>query len=139
MFDSIEERLAANLASQQVGVISSAGPDGPWSMPVRYKARRLTAMCFVPSWSDLLFFLELDPRAILVVLTPSPEGAGWMQLRGMARIVTDAEAARWEESSKLRPVPTPNRLYKNVHFTPTRIRRFDSLSGWGKSESFDLA
>lgn len=139
MLDPLKERLAATLASQQVGIMSALGLNGPWSMPVRYRANWLTATCWVPSWSDLLYFLELDPRATLVVLTPSPGGSGWMQLSGVARAASDGEAAALGGSHGITPSLAPRHLYQIVHFTPTRIRHFDSLCGWGESESFDLA
>lgn len=139
MLDPLKERLVATLAAQEVGVMSVSGLNGPWSMPVRYRANQLTVTCLVPSWSDLLYFLELDPRATLVVLTSLTGGQGWMQLGGVASIAGDCEAAALHASGGTFPAVTPQHLYKIVHFTPTRIRRFDSLCGWGESESFDLA
>ncbi len=96
MLDQLHARIAAFLAAHDVGLLSAAGPEGVWAMPVRYRplpGRGLAVACLLPAWADAAYFLEQAPRVLLVIndLPQSPlpgETAGgtlrWLQIRGRA-------------------------------------------------------
>ena len=128
-------RIAAFLAHQRTGVISTTGSPGVWAMPVWYHSRGLDVDCLVPRWADVAHHLAQESKVVLIVQASSGAGLRWLQIRGVARPV---EAPDW---TRLLPrwVSTvqPDALYLVVRLTPSRIDLIDEDLGWGVQETLE--
>jgi hypothetical protein len=154
MLDQLRAQVAAFLAAHDVGILSTAGVDGAWAMPVRYRPLPVAASngraeveCLLPRWTDAAFFVEQDPCVLLLIvdglpsvsLASSGEGRGglrWLQIQGAAHAVADPDWAEW--------LPTwaspasPSDLYLPLRVTPCRVELFDEGQGWGARETLEL-
>ncbi len=148
MLDQLHARIAAFLAAHDVGLLSAAGPEGVWAMPVRYRplpGRGLAVACLLPAWADAAYFLEQAPRVLLVIndLPQSPlpgETAGgtlrWLQIRGRADPIVAPDWTLWPARGT--PTVPPDALYRAVRVTPARLDLFDERWGWGARETLEL-
>jgi hypothetical protein len=143
MLDELHQRMADFLAAHRVGVLSTAGSAGAWVIPVRYRPAPgdgLAVECLLPTWADAAYFLEQNPRVMLVILDtlssslPGGTGGGlrWLQLRGAAAIVGRPEWAG------LLPTPPLAGQYRVARVTPTRLDLFDETRGWGARETVEF-
>ncbi len=122
MIDELRQRIAAYLAQNQVCVISASGRQGTWSVTAQFQNHGLKLACRVPRWSDVLYHLEQEPHALLIIPDCASDSARWLQYQGIARI--DASAA--------------DDRYVTVHLTPERVDLIDESRGWGARETLDL-
>ncbi|OGO40655.1 MAG: hypothetical protein A2Z04_04985 [Chloroflexi bacterium RBG_16_57_9] len=135
MLDKLRDQISAYLAHHDVCILSTAGTEGAWAMPVRYRSRGLEVECLVPRWADVAYYLEQDPRVLLVIQACGNDSLRWLQYRGRARPVS---APNWVEWSPGRVSPAlADDLYLVVHVTPERIDLFDESRGWGARETLE--
>jgi len=142
--DKLRDQIAAYLAYHDVCVLSTAGTQGAWAMPVRYRNHGLEVECLVPRWADVAYHLEQDPhacpehsrRVVLIVQACYAASLRWLQVQGTARPVT---APDWTELLPGRASATPtDELYRVIRVTPQRIDLFDESRGWGARETLEL-
>jgi nitroimidazol reductase NimA-like FMN-containing flavoprotein (pyridoxamine 5'-phosphate oxidase superfamily) len=143
MLDELRERIATYLAEHQVCVLSTAGSEDAWAMPVHYRSHGLEIDCLLPRWADVAYHLEQDPRVMLVILDTRktsevlPPALRWLQVRGTARPVEEPD---WETllPEETRTSVPPDKLYLVVRVAPERIDLLDESRGWGVRETLDL-
>jgi len=139
--DELRARLADYLSQHRAGVLSTAGSVGAWATLVRYHSHDLEIDCLVPSWADAAYYLEQDPRVLLVITSPpqargSEGGLRWLEVRGTARPVADPDWAALLLDE--RPDARPADRYRVVRVTPQRLDLFDESRGWGVRETLEL-
>ncbi len=144
MLDKLRDQLTAYLAHHDVCILSTAGSEGAWAMPVRYHSAGLEIDCLVPRWADVAYFLEQDPSVLLVIQEPpsSPRvgetrgGLRWLQVQGTACPVVEPCWERllpgWKSST------APDELFRVIRITPERMDLFDESRGWGARETLEL-
>jgi nitroimidazol reductase NimA-like FMN-containing flavoprotein (pyridoxamine 5'-phosphate oxidase superfamily) len=143
LLDKLRERMAAYLTQHRVCVLSTAGSEDAWAMPVRYRNHGLEVDCLLPRWADVAYHLEQDPRVMLVILDTRetsevwPPALRWLQVRGTARPVEGPDWAGLLPEDTHTSVP-PDSLYLVVRVTPERIDLLDESRGWGVRETLDL-
>jgi hypothetical protein len=137
LLDKLRERMTAYLTQHRVCVLSTAGSEDTWAMPVRYRNHSLEVDCLLPRWADVAYHLEQDPRAMLVILDTSGPVLRWLQVRGTARPVEGPDWAGLLPEEAHISVP-PDKLYLVVRVTPERIDLLDEGRGWGVRETLDL-
>ncbi|MFQ5854307.1 MAG: pyridoxamine 5'-phosphate oxidase family protein [Anaerolineae bacterium] len=144
MLEELRDRMTAFLSHHRVCVLSTAGAQGAWAMPVRYRNRGLEVDCLLPRWADVAYHVEQDPHVLLVIQDPpsSPLVGGtrgglcWLQYQGFARPVA---APDWEGLLPGWTASTsPDELYLVIRVTPERIDLFDESRGWGARETLKL-
>ncbi|MFQ5611233.1 MAG: pyridoxamine 5'-phosphate oxidase family protein [Anaerolineae bacterium] len=140
--DEQRERIAAFLAHQRTGVISTRGAPGVWAMPVWYRPRpgtagshKLEVDCLLPRWADMAHHLAQESEVVLIVQASSGAGLRWLQIQGTARPVEAPDWARllprWVSTMQ------PDALYLVVRVTPSRIDLIDEDLGWGVQETLE--
>lgn len=135
MLDVLRERMSAYLAEQQVAVVSTAGSAGSWATPVRYRADGLEVDLLIPRWTDAAFYLEQDPRVLLVIMLSGSASLRWLECRGCAQLVAEPEWPRLLPGNGMRgQAPW---LYVVARVKPTRIDLFDESLGWNTRETLD--
>ncbi|BCJ43930.1 hypothetical protein GCM10010168_67330 [Actinoplanes ianthinogenes] len=117
--DRLEERIRNLLASQNMCVLATSGPDGPAATPVRYYSLDLAVMFTASPRSPKMRNLAADPRVSIGLFAPlvglaSSRGA---QIFGRARVLAPDdpeqvpfwEAFRWENehAERGRPLSEP--------------------------------
>jgi hypothetical protein len=151
MLNKLRDRMATYLAQHQVGVLSTAGPEGAWAMPVRYHSpagpagsRKLEVDCLVPRWAEVAYHLDQGPAAgsgigqdvVLIVQGCHAAGLRWLRIQGTAKPVP---APDWDELlPRWTSTLPPGDLYLVVRVTPQRIDLFDENRGWGVRETLDM-
>jgi hypothetical protein len=136
------KRIAAFLAHQRTGIISTIASQGIWAMPVWYRPHSGSSDspgpevdCLVPRWSDVAHHLAQASKVLLIVQASSGAGLRWLQIQGTARPV---EAPDW---ARLLPrwlsTVQPGALYLVVRVTPSRIDLIDEELGWGVQETLE--
>jgi hypothetical protein len=121
MLDELRDRVIAYLAQNCVCVICTSGSCGAWAITTHYTNDGLELTCQVPRWADVLFHLEHDPHALVIVLGNPHDPLCWLEYRGLAHLL-DASDDR----------------YVTVYLTPIRIDLLDEQRGWGVRETLDL-
>ncbi len=164
MLNELRHRMAAYLAQHTICILSTAGTQGAWAMPVRYRPRQgtfgrqgLEVECLVPRWADVAYQLEQNPHVLLVIpsqisdcglriadgqtaphsalRTPQFSGLRWLQIAGTAEVVTAPDWAEWLPG---RTFPaSPDELYLVIRVTPARMDLFDESQGWGTRETLE--
>ncbi|MBN1178343.1 MAG: hypothetical protein JXD18_03975 [Anaerolineae bacterium] len=135
MAEELRSQICVWLAERRVAVLSAAGPEGVWTIPVHCRAEGMCVACLLPRWADALFYLEQDPHARLVMMEAGAAGAlRWLLLSGEA---TPLPAPDWSDWF---PTPTPGSaaLYQVVRLIPTRIEWVDESQGWGARVTLDV-
>ena len=145
LLDKLRDQIAAYLAHHDVCILSTAGSQGAWAMPVRYRSCGLEVECLMPRWTDVTHYVEQDPRVLLVIpgyppSTPlaggSEGGLRWLQIQGIARPVAAPDWAgllpTWTSATP------PDEVYLVVRVTPQRLDLFDEGRGWGARETLEL-
>lgn len=135
MWDQLRDEITVYLRAHAVGVLSTAGSEGAWAMPVRYRPsaeRDLAVECLLPAWADVTYFLERDPRALLIVPEIDAPPLRWLQMQGTAQTVASPS---WDD---FLPVPPLEGQYRVVRLTPRRFDLFDEGRGWGARETLDI-
>jgi len=142
VLDELRDRMAAFLARHHVCVLSVNGSPGAWAMPVRYHplaergSSALVVECLLPCWADGLYYLERNPRVMLVIRDAQAPALRWLQMQGRARPDPHPDWRRWELPDHL-SVP-PEDLYQVVQVMPWRIDLVDEGQGWGVRETLEL-
>ena len=122
MIDELRERIVAYLSQNQVGVISTSGQLGAWSVTAQYQNRGLELECRVPRWSDAIYHLEQDPHALVTILDDTSDSSRWMQYRGIACVDSSIADDR----------------FATIHITPERVDLIDEARGWGARETLEM-
>ena len=136
MLDELRDRVAVYLQEHRVCILSTAGAAGAWAMPVHYHSIGLEVDCLLPRWADLVYHLEQEPTAMLVIQDTSAPALRWMQCWGTARQV---ERPNWQGllPDRTWTVASPNDLYVVVRVRPERIDLIDEAQSWGVRETLN--
>jgi hypothetical protein len=106
-------------------------------MPVHYRSLGLEIDCLLPRWADVVYHLEQEPTAMLVIQDGEAPALRWLQCRGTTRPV---EQPNWQgllpEGSS--SIVSPDDLYRVVRVRPERIDLVDESQGWGVRETLNL-
>jgi hypothetical protein len=137
MLDELRDRLAVYLKGHQVCVLSTAGENRAWAMPVHYDSLGLEIDCLLPRWADMVYHLQQEPAAMVVIRDTSSPALRWLQCQGTARAV---EQPDWE---RLMPggaqgTASLDDLYLVVRVKPVRIDLIDESQSWGVFETLNL-
>jgi hypothetical protein len=136
MIDLLRDRIEAHLAEHRRCLVALSGADGASAFLAPYRARGLEIECLLPVWSDAAYYVEHDPRVMLVVAPEPGDGECWLQVRGTA------EAVRQPEWGALLPQRTttvaPDALYRVICVRPARCDLYDDARGWGARETLDV-
>ncbi len=140
MLRVLRQRMQAHLSMNRIGVLTVAGPEGICAMPVRYRVENLELDCLVPRWADIVYHLERNPGATLIVVStfPSPvdDRLSWLQYKGNGWPVA---APNWrgllpDRASEAQAAD----LYAVIHLVPERIDLLDESKGWGARETLEM-
>ncbi len=135
MLDQLRDRMAAYLSHHRTCVLSTAGSQGAWAMPVRYRSQGMEVDCLVPRWTDVAYYVEQDPRVLLVIQDTEAPALRWLQVQGRAQPVAEpcweGLLSGWTSSA------APDELYLVIRVTPARIELFDEGAGWGARETVE--
>jgi len=135
LLDKLRDQIAAYLAHHDVCVLSTAGLQGAWAMPVRYRNHGLEVDCLVPRWTDVAYHLEQDPHVLLIVQGCHASSLRWLQVQGTAQPVA---APDWAELLPGRTsTAPPDELYRVIRVTSERVDLFDESKGWGARETLE--
>ena len=146
--------MIAYLSAHYVGVLCASGTRGAWALVVPYRNDGLAVECLVPRWADAAFYLEQDPRALLLIpdsLDAPTDGLRWLEYAGTARL-TDSQwqmaNSRWQMADSRNPksaICNPegtfglkSEMYLTVCLAPTRLDLIDESQGWGARETLEL-
>jgi hypothetical protein len=136
LLDKLCDQIVAYLSHHDVCILSTAGAQGAWAMPVRYRSHGLEVDCLVPRWTDVAYFVEQDPHVVLVVQDAEAQDLRWLQYQGTARPVADPDWAGllpgWTAAAP------PADLYLVIRVTPQRMDLFDESRGWGARETLEV-
>ncbi len=128
MLEELRDQVVAYLAAHRTCVLSVASPEGGRAALVRYRNHGLEVDCLLPRWSDLVYYLEQDPRVALVV-PDSEEPLRWLRCWGRARILPRPDWAEWALARGVgRPLQD---LYVVVRVALWRVDLLDEGRGWG--------
>jgi hypothetical protein len=145
MLNNLGEQIALVLGRHQVCLLSTNGAGGVWAIPVRYRSQGLEVVCLAPRWADAAFYLEQDPRLLLIVpdRPPLPAGKGepvgelrWLQYRGNAELLASPNWAELLPEDVSRSPPGDR--YLAIHVKPWRIDLIDESQGWGVLETLEI-
>ncbi|RMF30011.1 MAG: pyridoxamine 5'-phosphate oxidase family protein [Chloroflexi bacterium] len=128
MLDKLYDQVVACLAAHRTCVISVASPEGGQAALVRYRNRGLEVDCLLPRWSDVVYYLQQDPRVSLVV--QEEEGRlRWLRGWGLAQIVSRPDWDGWALGNNAGA--TLQDLYVVVRVVLRRVDLLDEEQGWG--------
>jgi len=135
--EQITERLTqSKLCVLGVSVNDERRSSGITAAPVHFRNFGLELHCLVPRWADAAYYLEQNPRALLIFQCQATPQLGWLQYRGDARIIANPD---W---SALLPADTdqsrPEARYLAFHIRPSRIDLIDETEGWGVIASLEF-
>jgi hypothetical protein len=129
------ERIAAFLAHQRTGIISTPVAQGVGAIPVWYRSRDFVVDCLVPRWADVAHALVQGASVLLIVQAGLGGGLRWLQIQGVAQPVAAPDwgqlLPRWAATVQ------PDALYLVVRVTPSRIDLIDEELGWGVQETLE--
>jgi hypothetical protein len=134
MLDRIRDEIRSFLAAYETGILCLAGEGHPWAMPVPYRLDGLQIRCRVPRWADGSYYLETDPRCVLLV--PAAGGVPcWVSYTARACRDPDPDWADWppEPVHATRPAD----LYTILRLQPLQIDLFDERQGWGARQTLE--
>lgn len=135
MLDELRDRIISFASQYRVCIISTSGPSGAWAMPAWHSLIGIEMVCWLPRWSDVLYYLENDPRVMLVILDDQSEKLRWLQFRGTARVIDPAD---WEQVPEEVADGRFDEGYVAIQVTPLRIDLIDESRGWGARETLDV-
>lgn len=121
MLDELKSRIIAFLSQNQVCVIATSGSLGAWAVPAQYNNSGLELTCQLPYWSDVLFYIEQEPKVMAIIQDTQTTFLRWLQVRGVAHLVKAIDDR-----------------YVSVRITPEHIDLVDENLGWGVCETLDL-
>ena len=133
LLEELRGRITTYLSKHGVCVVSTSGTVGIWAMPALCVNRDLIVECLLPGWADISYYIEQDPRVLLIIYDSNVQ---WMQYWGMARLMP---AQDW--GSLLSAAVSGVRLderYEAISIVPQRIDLFDESKGWGARETLDF-
>ncbi len=136
MLDELRDRITAFMAQHQTCVISTRGIAGAWVAPAWHYCHGLEMVCLLPRWSDALYYLEQDPRVMVIILDTQSKALRWLQYSGSAQVIQPLDG------KQILPGGPPNLQiddrYVAVRITAERIDLIDENHGWGVRETLDL-
>ena len=137
MLDELRDQMAVYLSEHRVCVLSTAGSEGAWAMPVHYRSLGLEIDCLLPRWADVVYHLEQKPTVMLVIQDADTAALRWLQCWGTARPVARPD---WQRllSERASTAVSPEDLYLVVRMKPERIDLVDEGQGWGVRETLNL-
>ncbi len=133
MLDELRDRITAFIAQHQICVIGTKGAAGAWVVPAWHYNHGLEIVCLLPRWSDALYFLEQDPRVMVIIPDTQSKALRWLQYSGSAQVIQPQEI----EHTCPPNMPVDDR-YAAVRITAERIDLIDENRGWGRRETLDL-
>jgi hypothetical protein len=136
--DKVRARMAAFLAAHRTGVFSVNASEGTWATLVQCRSHGLAVDCLVPCWSDVAYYLEQDPRVLLIFPDSAATGPRWLQYLGQAHRLDCPDWTQWKIDRLCVARETLDALYLVVRVTPRRIDLFDADQGWGARETLDV-
>lgn len=117
----LRDRLIDFLSDHQMCVIATRGAHDAWAIPVSYENEGLELKCRLPGWSDVLYYIEQEPKIMAIIMQSESSALRWLQYRGAARI-----SRRLDDR------------YVLVHIVPEHLDLIDETQGWGVRETLDL-
>ena len=132
----LRQQMSIYLAAHQTCILCCSAQEGNCAVPVAYQCQGVQVTCLLPRWADAAYYLELDPRVLLII----PDGAApplrWLQIHGLARL----EPYSAEEAGRLAGfvVHAPDSLYHLVAVAPQRADWVDESRRWGLLETLDF-
>ena len=136
MLDELRDRITAFIAQHPVCVVSTRGGAGAWVAPAWHFSDGLEMVCLLPRWSDALYYLEQDPRVMVIILDPQSKALRWLQYSGRAHVTQPLETVQ------ILPQEPPDMPIDDRHvairITAERIDLIDENRGWGARETIDL-
>lgn len=121
VLDELRDRVITYLSRNQVCVITTNGTGGAWAVAAQYQNDGLLLNCRLPRWCDAVYNLELDPRAIVIVVDEQESQLRWLEVRGIAHVVDSVD-----------------QRFVALRITPERADLIDERRGWGARESLDV-
>lgn len=122
LLDGLRERIIRYLEQNRMCVVSTSGVLGAWAVPAQYESHGLEIDCLLPAWSDALYHLERDPRALVIVPDVDAGTSRWLQYCGIAQVSSCG----------------PDKRYVAIHLTPERVDLIDENRGWGARETLEV-
>ena len=133
LLEELRCRITTYLSEHGVCVVSTSGMVGVWAMPALCVNRDLIVECLLPGWADVGYFIEQDPRVLLIIYDSNVR---WMQYSGTARLMP---AQEWGGLlSAAGPGVRLDDRYVAISVMPQRIDLFDESKGWGARETLDF-
>ncbi len=136
MLDELRDRITAFIAQHQICVIGTKGTNGAWVVPAWHYSHGLEIVCLLPRWSDALYFLEQDPRVMVIIPDTQSKALRWLQYSGSAHVIQPPYTEQI-----LPPEPLNMQIddrYAVVRITAERIDLIDENRGWGARETLEL-
>ncbi len=139
MLDELRDRIIDYLARNRLCVVTSLTSDGTageWAIPARYCREGLELDLLIPSWADVVYYIEQKPQVLLIVQDAESGGIRWLQYRGVAKAVAPTDSLML--FSKTIPEKQLSGQFVMLHVTPERIDLVDDNRGWGVRETLEL-
>lgn len=121
MDDEVRDHIIRVLARNRVCVLSASGSFAAWAVAAQYGHVSLGLECQVPRWSEVVYHLEQDPHATVIVVDAEADPLCWLHYRGVARTGLGVDDR-----------------YVAIHIEPERIDLIDEGQGWGARETLEL-
>lgn len=136
MLDQLRDRIAAYLAEHRLCVVSAHGAPaaGTFAAPALYRMSGLELACTLPRWTDVLYLLEQDGHALIIVADELSEGKRWLEYHG--KVVTIAPAPM-DEAPGGAGARVGDGRQVTLLLAPIRIDLIDERLGWGVRETLD--
>lgn len=125
MLDELRDRIISFVSQSRVCVVSASGSLGVAAVIAQYHCCGLEMDCLLPRWTDVIYHLEQNPVAVVIVLDAQSNGSRWLQYRGIAHVNPPADQDLEDR-------------YVSVHLTPERVDLHDGSHGWGSRETLEL-
>jgi len=138
MLDKLREQMLAYLSSHQVGVLSTNGAHGAWATVVAYRNDGLAVDCLLPRWTDVAYYVEQDPRVLLLVpdSVASASGLRWLEYAGTAEILAAPDWSKWQSLERFKA--SLSSLCFVVRIRPRRMDLIDESREWGARETLEV-
>ncbi len=145
MIDRLGHEISEFLQRHEAGYLAVNGPDGPWASLMPFVSVGLTLYLIEPQTSDLIFYLENDPRVVFTIdedgCDPSGPVRTSVQILGMARIVHPNELSvgsdKVQSAYDLKGRQAPG-VYVMVEVKPARVYRITHDNGATHRETMDI-
>jgi hypothetical protein len=105
-------------------------------VPAWHYSHGLEIVCVLPRWSDALYFLEQDPRVMVIIPDTQSKALRWLQYSGSAYVIQPPYAERILPQGSLNMQIDDG--YAAIRITAERIDLIDENRGWGARETLEL-